>query len=147
MFISHNPLADDPDRFKVYVNHEPNGASAQSLLLFAQNMRMDRFQKWCDNFNDPFAIGDKHRLSDEIPLGNIVVPTALVVAHEDTVATPWDAQWTMDQIGDAVISYEEIAGGHVTYIVGKDMTYFTENVMGLVAQYNPSPLNHKNFAQ
>ncbi len=26
-FISHNPLADDPDRFRVYVNHEPNGTS------------------------------------------------------------------------------------------------------------------------
>jgi lysosomal acid lipase/cholesteryl ester hydrolase len=147
-FISHNPLADDPDRFKVYVNHEPNGASAQSLLLFAQNMRMNRFQKWCPDFNDPFAIGDKHRLSDEIPLGNIIVPTALVVAHEDTVATPWDAQWTMSQIGDAVISYQEIAGGHVTYIIGKDMSYFTENVMGLLAEYNPSPLNNKGtFAQ
>lgn len=27
-FISHNPLADDPDRFKVYIDHEPNGTSA-----------------------------------------------------------------------------------------------------------------------
>lgn len=26
-FISHNPLADDPDRFKVYIDHEPNGTS------------------------------------------------------------------------------------------------------------------------
>jgi hypothetical protein len=53
----------------------------------------------------------------------------------------------MSQIGPAVISYQEIAGGHVTYIIGKDMSYFTENVMGLLAQYNPSPLNHVTFDQ
>lgn len=47
----------------------------------------------------------------------------------------------MSQIGDAVISYQEIAGGHVTYIIGKDMTWFTDNVMGLLGTYNPTALN------
>lgn len=142
-FISHNPLADDPDRFKVYVNHEPNGASMQSMMMFAQNMRMDRFQEWCPDFNDPFAIGDKHRTAPLIELSNITkVPVALIVAKEDTVATPVDAQWTASQIGDAVVHFQEIAGGHVTYIIGKDMSYFTEDVMGLLATYNPSALNN-----
>ena len=35
MFISHNPLADDPDRFRVYVDHEPNGTTMQSVMMFA----------------------------------------------------------------------------------------------------------------
>jgi len=147
-FISHDPLADDQDRFKVYMDHEPNGTSAQSLLLFAQNMRMDRFQKWAPNFNCPLCIGDAHRTTDLIPLGNITkVPVALVVAKDDTVATTTDAQWTMQQIGAAVISYQEIKGGHVTYIIGKDMSYFTDNVMGLLAKYNPTPLNYVSFEQ
>ena len=65
---------------------------------------MDRFQKWCPDFNDPFAIGDNHRLNDLIPLQNITkVPVALVVAKEDTVATTVDAQWTMSQIGPMVV--------------------------------------------
>ncbi|MFN9907077.1 MAG: hypothetical protein ACK56F_13320 [bacterium] len=34
-FISHNPLADDPDRFNVYIDHEPNGTSMQSVMMFA----------------------------------------------------------------------------------------------------------------
>jgi pimeloyl-ACP methyl ester carboxylesterase len=144
-FISHNPLADDQDRFRVYMGHEPNGASMQSLLLFAQNMRMDRFQKWCPLFNCPTCIGDKHRISDEIPLGDIKVPTAIIVAREDTVATPIDAEWTASQIGPSVVHFQEIAGGHVTYIIGKDMSYFTNDVMGLLATYNPSEFNQPTF--
>jgi len=142
-FISHNPLADDPDRFKVYIDHEPNGTSMQSVLMFAQNMGMNRFQKWCPYYNCPLCIGDAHRTSDLIPLQNDKnVPVALIVAKDDTVATPVDAQWTMSQIGAEVIHYQEIAGGHVTYIIGKDMSFFTKDVMGLLAQYNPSATNH-----
>ena len=63
----------------------------------------------------------------------------MIVAKDDTVATPTDAQWTMSQIGAEVIHYQEIKGGHVTYIIGKDMSYFTDDVMGLLAQYNPIP--------
>lgn len=117
-------------------------------MLFAQNMRMDRFQEWCPDFNDPFAIGDKHRTSDLINLQNITkVPVALIVAHEDTVATPVDAQWTASQIGPMVVHFQEIAGGHVTYIIGKDMSYFSNDVMDLLATYNPSPLNNHTFLQ
>jgi hypothetical protein len=42
---------------------------------------------------------------------------------------------------------QKIAGGHVTYIIGKDMSFFTINVMGLFAQYNPSDTNHQLFMQ
>jgi len=38
-FVSHDIHADDKDRFGVYMSHEPNGASLQSILLYAQNMK------------------------------------------------------------------------------------------------------------
>jgi len=41
--ISSDPKADDLDRFQVYMDHEPNGTSVQAILLYAQNMKEDRF--------------------------------------------------------------------------------------------------------
>jgi pimeloyl-ACP methyl ester carboxylesterase len=43
LLISHNVAADDKDRFEVYMDHEPNGSSLQAMLLYAQNMKRDRF--------------------------------------------------------------------------------------------------------
>jgi hypothetical protein len=43
LFVSHDIAADDKDRFEVYMDHEPNGASVQTMLLYAQNMKRDRF--------------------------------------------------------------------------------------------------------
>lgn len=43
MITNADPVYDDKDRFQVYMNHEPNGASTKSILHYAQNMREDRF--------------------------------------------------------------------------------------------------------
>ena len=39
-----HPEWDDEDRFMVYGAHNPSGASVRSLLFFAQNIKMNRFQ-------------------------------------------------------------------------------------------------------
>ena len=41
--ITQDPDLDDPDRFAVYMGHQPNGTSVKSILHYAQNMREDRF--------------------------------------------------------------------------------------------------------
>jgi hypothetical protein len=43
LLVSHDIAADDKDRFEVYMDHNPNGSSVQSMLLYAQNMKRDRF--------------------------------------------------------------------------------------------------------
>ena len=53
-FTSSDPSLDDDDRYSVYMGHEPNGASIQALLHYAQNMREDRFQVWADDYTDVF---------------------------------------------------------------------------------------------
>ena len=51
-FASGKTSLDDDDRFKVYMGHEPNGASVKDLLHYAQNMKEDRFQVWSDHYDD-----------------------------------------------------------------------------------------------
>ena len=63
------------------------------------------------------------------------VPVAMFVGESDLLADPKDSSWTRDQIGDAVVYYEQMPGGHLSFLVGKDMTYFSERVMSLLSEY------------
>lgn len=145
LFVNKHPELDDNDRFAVYMGHEPNGSSVKSLLHYAQNMKEDRFQIFADDYSDPFA-GDKKRHTDLIPLENIsTVPVAIFAGIEDILADTTDAEWTRDRIGDSVVHYEEIHAGHLTFLVGKDMSYFTETVMGLLQEYHPLPTQTIDF--
>ena len=67
------------------------------------------------------------------------MPVAIFTGTADILADLTDARWTRDRIGDNVVHYEEIAAGHLTFMVGKDMTYFTQGVMGLLKTYHPLP--------
>jgi len=57
------------------------------------------------------------------------------------LASVEDARWARDQIldegygSDALVHYEEIQGGHGTFLIGKNMTYFSQ-VVRLVREYN-----------
>lgn len=108
-------------------------------------MKEDRFQIFSDDYSDPFA-GDKKRHTDLIPLENIsTVPVAIFAGIEDILADTTDAEWTRDRIGDSVVHYEEIHAGHLTFLVGKDMSYFTDTVMGLLQEYHPLPTQTIDF--
>ena len=55
------------------------------------------------------------------------------------MADTTDAEWTRDCIGDNIVHYEEIHAGHLTFLVGKDMSYFSDKVMDLLQEYHPLP--------
>lgn len=66
-FATSDPGADDTDRFTVYMDHFPSGTPTQSILLFGQNIREDRFQIFAEDYVKWFGIGE-HRQTDLIPL-------------------------------------------------------------------------------
>ena len=57
LFVSSDPTYDDQDRFNVYMDHEPNGASTKALLHFTQNMKEARFQVWAPDYHTFLDIG------------------------------------------------------------------------------------------
>ena len=106
-------------------------------------MREDRFQVWADDYTDIFHRKEK-RTTDLIPIETITeVPVALFAGTSDILADTTDAEWIRDTIGSNVVHYEEIAAGHLTFLVGKDMSYFTDSVMNLLYQYQPLPTAQK----
>ena len=110
-------------------------------------MREDRFQVYSETYNTDLGnewwrswlTSDKKTHTKLIPLENIRnIPVAMFVGEEDLLADPKDSSWTRDQIGEAVVHYEQIPGGHLSFLVGKDMSYFTHSVMGLLERHHPT---------
>ena len=120
------------------MDHEPNGASLQSVLHYAQTLLEDRFQFWAPDYITWFNIGANQQ-TDLIPLNliNKKTPIAFIVGRDDKIANPFDAAFTKEQIGEAVIHYQMIEGGHLSFLIGKDMNYFKEDVMNMLRTYHP----------
>lgn len=67
------------------------------------------------------------------------VPIAMFVGTSDDLGDVTDTRWARDSIqsgGDAIVHYEEMAGGHASFLIGKDMTWVTR-AKKLIAHYNP----------
>ena len=63
----------------------------------------------------------------------------MFAGKEDPVGDTGNARKTRDTIGKNVVHYEEIEAGHLTFTIAKDMSYFTDTVMGLLTDYQPLP--------
>jgi len=147
MFCTSDPDADDQDRFQVYLDHNPNGSPTKSVLHYAQDIKENRFQLWAPKFHTFLDIGNQ-RKTDEIPIQDIdSVPIAMFVGDADILADETDAYWTYQTIGSDVFHYQIIRGGHLTFLIGKDMSYFTQDVMNILAKYQPLPTTPAEFTQ
>lgn len=125
------------------MDHFPNGTSMQTLMLYAQNEREDRFQIFAEDYNHVIPI-HQHKHTDLIPIETInQVPIAMFVGENDKLADPTDAEWTRDTIAQdnvgEIIHYSTIKGGHLSFMIAKDMTYWTTDVMAILAKYQPLP--------
>ena len=63
----------------------------------------------------------------------------------DPLADLADSRWTRDKIGKAIVHYEEIDAGHMTFITGRDMSFWSNTAMGLLYKYHPLP--HNGYTQ
>jgi len=71
-----------------------------------------------------------------IPIGDISVDTYLFVGLNDTLADDEDARWIQSQMGDTCKGYIYNAGGHSSFMIGKDMSYWNK-VLDIFHQYQP----------
>ena len=53
---------------------------------------------------------------------------------------PGDIDILVEALGDNVISRKTIDGDHWTFSVGSDMSYFKNDVISVLDQYNPKDL-------
>ena len=68
----------------------------------------------------------------------------MFVGKDDNLGDIWDARNTRDMLArygrDTLVFYDEYAGGHSTFMVGKDMSYL-KRVLFLLEAFNPIQSN------
>ena len=122
------------------MGHFPNGLSLQALLHYAQIVRNKSFELY--DWGTPQRNQEKYnqKTPPKIDLTKITsTPVAMFVGNVDDLGNPVDGQWARDQInqkGNALVHYEEMDAGHLTFIVGKDMSY-VDRMITLMNKYNP----------
>ena len=67
------------------------------------------------------------------------VPIAMFVGNTDQLATVDDNRWAKTQLATLKF-YKEYSLGHLSFMIGKDMSYFTVDVMNILKQYHPVKL-------
>ena len=113
------------------------GASRASLLHFGQVYLTGRFQQWAPKFNKFWNIGEK-KIMPEMDISAIKTPIAMVYATDDELTR--DSPWIKSQLAaETLVLYKEISGGHSTPLIGKDMSYFSNDVLPVIKKYQPLP--------
>jgi hypothetical protein len=58
----------------------------------------------------------------------------MVFARDDELTQ--DSPWIRSQLAEeTLVLYKEILGAHSTPLIGKDMSYFTDDVLPLIKKY------------
>ncbi len=61
----------------------------------------------------------------------------MFVGSSDQLATVDDNRWAKTQMS-TITFYKEYSLGHLSFMIAKDMSYFTMDVMNLLTQYHPA---------
>ena len=70
-------------------------------------------------------------------LKNLNVPISLFVGKHDILSTPKDGKIMKKLFGKAVHQYHEVNADHLSLLLGKDMTYFTDKAMTFLSHHAP----------
>ena len=135
MKILHHEGVDSPAAGETFLSHEPSGQSWRTFVYYAQQIKSGRVALY------DYGKRDNNRIygTDEpplVPYQNFAVPTALFSGSLDRLASPEDVAWTKEQIGDNVVFAKEYELDHFSFVIAKDMSYFTNDVMNVINQYN-----------
>jgi lysosomal acid lipase/cholesteryl ester hydrolase len=137
LFADLDTSVDNMDRMMTYLTHIPSGAGYRNFLHYAQLIKSDKFFRY-----DYGAAKNQQKYGQptppEYPLENIKVPIAMFVGLEDELGDPIDCRWLHAKLGDnKVVFYKEYPLlGHMTFAIGKDMSFFQVDAMALLKQYS-----------
>lgn len=73
-----------------------------------------------------------------IPVEDISIPVAIWNGTRDSVVVSADVDLLVEALGDNCVSRKEIEADHWTFSVGQDMSWFQNDVLAILQQYNPT---------
>lgn len=140
VFADMEVSQDNTERFPVILAHEPGGTSVMNMKHWQQmiNYNVYKVQKY-----DYGTETNQQVYGSPTPplynFTNIPGPIALYFGTEDRLADPIDGAWLRKTIPKESVVYMEdtLEFGHLTFLWGKDMSYF-DGVINLARQHSQS---------
>ena len=138
MIASNEKDLSDEDRFAVFMGHYPAGGSTQVIFHYLQQMERGEATVGFDYYDE---VENKSRYGGQASppilsmerLGELELPISLFVGENDILSTPTDDRVIRDLIQpSAMHHYEEIEADHLSLLLGKDMTFWTERAMDIL---------------
>ena len=96
----------------------------KNLAHFGQTYYEDAFQVFKDSYSLRKKRKGLNQKTEEIPLKDIRMPTALFIGDNDEFTSPETMQWLRDELGENVIHYEVVHSNHNGMLIGRNMFYF-----------------------
>ena len=70
-------------------------------------------------------------------LKKLTFPVSLFVGNYDILSTKEDDRKLKETLGDSLGEYHEVEADHLSLLLGKDMRYFTDDVMRILKEQHP----------
>lgn len=139
---------DNTYRFPVILAHEPGGTSTLDMEHWQQMINYPKYSFAKFDYGEEINIEKYGSKKPPVyDLSKIKGPIALFFGTEDRLATPEDASWLIETVPKESIVYldKNLHMGHLTFMWGNDMTYFTK-VIELADSYS-SRFKLRNFLE
>ena len=131
----------DWERTKVFYGHYPSGSSIRCWQHMAQQFRAGAVVEYdYGHAKNMQVYGQSFPPKvDFSGVNNANVPVAMYVGKHDLIIFPKDSRRAHEEIKDVVVDYQEINGGHATFMIGEDQRWFLQDTMRFIRKYNPLP--------
>jgi len=121
---------DDLSSMRNYYGHYPAGISVKALDHTLQIYRSNRFQYYDYGKDNMEKYGSETPpLIDLSKIRNVRV--SMFVGNTDLLGDPEDNLWLKDQLRENVVGYHTYDYGHITFFIGKDVSYLEDLVEDL----------------
>jgi len=130
---------DNIDRFPTMMSNFPAGTSYLTFIYFAQMLLVDDWYLY--DYGDPKKNMEKYgqEIAPKVAIQDLDVPVALFSGDLDTLAPPSEVAWLSGKLGDNVVFNKQYHAAHTSFVLGNDMSYFIDDALRLIKEYNPLP--------
>lgn len=126
------------ERVAWMLSNMPAGGSELSTFHYGQLINTDkpRFKRY--DMGSPQQNMWKYNQTSppDYDLSLLDFPVAVFSGDTDRLADPKDVAWTVEQIKHTMVFNKEYHMGHLTFAVAKNMTYWNDDLMPLIKEYN-----------
>jgi len=145
-FADTNPSVDNLSRKDELLANFPVGQGYETLIYYLQAVKNTNFMRFDYGPMDNKKVYGQSS-APAVPLADMTVPTALVSGSYDPLGDPTDVAWLADQLKNITVFNQEYPLGHLSFTLAKDMSWFSDDVMGVINKYATNDFSTEAFIQ